>query len=340
MRPTATRESVTAQAAANFANIAVLLRRQYDERRVAHFINKLVFCLFAEDIDLLPDRIFAATLEEAIKRPDDFVPMLRELFYAMANRNGRFGMAAIPWFNGGLFDDDDVLPLGIVAVRDLMAAARLDWKAIDPTIFGTLFESGLDDKKRAEMASLFDAPDPEDRAQASLFKAPAANRGVGIHYTDEATIMKIIEPVVVAPLRRAWERMKAEIREIEEQRLEESRQKTKHWKRWGPYLSERAWGTVREDYSSYGTAWDYFPHDMARSRAYRWNEDGLAGICDRHQKICFALALWNGHDPILKERIFGLTGSEGNHGEDPGLQRSAADARLHDRLLRWVGFRR
>ena len=115
LRPTATRESVTAQAAANFANIAVLLRRHYDERRVAHFINKLVFCLFAEDIDLLPDRIFAATLEEAIKRPDDFVPMLGELFRAMVNRNGRFGMAAIPWFNGGLFDDDDVLPLGIVA---------------------------------------------------------------------------------------------------------------------------------------------------------------------------------------------------------------------------------
>src|SRR5829696_8803963 len=88
------------------------------------------------------------------------------------------------------------------------------------------------------------------------------------------------------------------------------------WKQWGPYLSERAWGTVREDSSAGGTAWDYFPHDHARSRAYRWNEDGLAGICDRHQKICFALALWNGHDPILKERIFGLTGSEGNHGED------------------------
>src|SRR5947208_13996140 len=86
-------------------------------------------------------------------------------------------------------------------------------------------------------------------------------------------------------------------------RLEEDRQRTKYWKRWGPYLSDRAWGSVREDYSSYGTAWDYFPHDMARSRAYRWNEDGLAGICDRHQKICFALALWNGHDPILKERI-------------------------------------
>ena len=216
--PTATRESVTAQAAANFANIAVLLRRQYDERRVAHFINKLVFCLFAEDIDLLPDRIFAATLEEAIKRPDDFVPMLSELFRAMANRNGRFGLAAIPWFNGGLFDDDDVLPLGIVAVQDLMTAARLDWKAIDPTIFGTLFESGLDDKKRAQMASLFDAPDPEDPAQARGFAASAANRGVGIHYTDEATIMKIIEPVVVAPLRREWERTKAGIREAEERR--------------------------------------------------------------------------------------------------------------------------
>jgi hypothetical protein len=99
-------------------------------------------------------------------------------------------------------------------------------------------------------------------------------------------------------------------------RLEESRNRSKHWKRWGPYLSERAWGSVREDYSPYGTAWDYLPHDHARSRAYRWNEDGLAGICDRHQKICFALALWNGRDPILKERLFGLTGSEGNHGED------------------------
>jgi hypothetical protein len=102
----------------------------------------------------------------------------------------------------------------------------------------------------------------------------------------------------------------------EEQRLAESRARKAHWKRWGPYLSERAWGTVREDYSSYGAAWDYLPHDHARSKAYRWNEDGLAGISDRQQFVCFALALWNGRDPILKERIFGLTGSEGNHGED------------------------
>jgi hypothetical protein len=102
----------------------------------------------------------------------------------------------------------------------------------------------------------------------------------------------------------------------EERRLHESRTRAMHWKRWGPYLSERAWGTVREDYSADGSAWDYFPHDHARSRAYRWNEDGLAGICDRHQYICFSLALWNGRDPILKERLFGLTGPEGSHGED------------------------
>src|ERR671937_752741 len=102
----------------------------------------------------------------------------------------------------------------------------------------------------------------------------------------------------------------------EEKRLEESRLRKAHWKRWGPYLSERAWGTVREDYSPYGTAWDYFPHDHARSRVYRWNEDGLAGICDRHQYICFSIALWNERDPILKERPFGLTGNEGNHAED------------------------
>ena len=102
----------------------------------------------------------------------------------------------------------------------------------------------------------------------------------------------------------------------EEQRLEEARTRTVHWKRWGPYLSERQWGTVREDYSPNGNAWEYFPHDHARSRAYRWGEDGIGGICDRHQLICFAVSLWNGQDPILKERLFGLTGNEGNHGED------------------------
>src|ERR671921_51055 len=99
-------------------------------------------------------------------------------------------------------------------------------------------------------------------------------------------------------------------------RLAEDARRERNWKRWGPYLAERQWGTVREDYSEHGNVWEYFPHDHARSRTYRWGEDGLLGICDRQGRLCFALALWNGRDPILKERLFGLTGNEGNHGED------------------------
>src|SRR5258706_175479 len=99
-------------------------------------------------------------------------------------------------------------------------------------------------------------------------------------------------------------------------RLQEDATRQKNWKRWGPYLSERQWGTVREDYSEYGNCWDYFPHDQARSRAYRWGEDGLLGISDRECRLCFSVALWNEKDPILKERLFGVTGPEGNHGED------------------------
>src|SRR6266481_5634619 len=104
--------------------------------------------------------------------------------------------------------------------------------------------------------------------------------------------------------------------DAENRRLEETRSKAAPWRKWGPYLTERQWGTVREDYSDSGNAWDYFTHDQARSRAYRWGEDGLGGISDDRQLLCFALALWNGKDPILKERLFGLTNSEGNHGED------------------------
>ena len=102
----------------------------------------------------------------------------------------------------------------------------------------------------------------------------------------------------------------------EQLRLVEDSRREKNWKRWGPYLSERQWGTVREDYSTDGECWDYFPHDHARSRAYRWGEDGLLGICDRQGRLCFALTLWNGQDRILKERLFGLGTKEGNHGED------------------------
>src|SRR3954466_8915428 len=99
-------------------------------------------------------------------------------------------------------------------------------------------------------------------------------------------------------------------------RLQEDAKREKNWKRWGTYLSERQWGTVREDYSAAGDAWGYLPHDHARSRAYRWGEDGLAALCDDEQRLCLGLALHNGRDPILKERLFGLTNREGNHGED------------------------
>jgi len=106
------------------------------------------------------------------------------------------------------------------------------------------------------------------------------------------------------------------IEDAEDTRLQEARADNTPWKKWGPYLSERQWGTIREDYSETGNAWNYFTHDQARSRAYHWGEDGLGGISDDRQLLCFALALWNGRDPILKERLFGLTNEEGNHGED------------------------
>ena len=102
----------------------------------------------------------------------------------------------------------------------------------------------------------------------------------------------------------------------ERNRIEAANARDRHWRRWGPYLAERSWGNPREDYSPYGNAWEFFPHDHARSRTYRWTEDGIAGICDNHQRLCFAFAFWNGRDPILKERLFGVSGNEGNHGED------------------------
>ena len=107
------------------------------------------------------------------------------------------------------------------------------------------------------------------------------------------------------------------------------------WYEWGPYLSERAWGTVREDYSDGGDAWGFFPHDHARSRAYRWNEDGMAGLSDIHHDLCLGLALWNGADPILKERMFGLTGPQGNHGEDVKDYWWYLDALPSHAWLRW-----
>ncbi len=218
-RPDATRESVTRDAAVKFGRIANRLRQRGDDpQEVAHFLNRLVFCLFAEDIDLLPDRIFAEILEESAKDQTKFAPMLRDLFRAMRKKNGRFGTATIPWFNGGLFEDDDVLELGHLEILDLVEAALLDWAAIEPSIFGTLFEQGLNPEKRKAMAGLFDAPAAPTR-QKGLFDKHGPDKGVGIHYTDPTTIMKIVEPVVLAPLRREWEAVKAEIARHREAKL-------------------------------------------------------------------------------------------------------------------------
>ena len=145
----------------------------------------------------------------------------------------------------------------------------------------------------------------------SGLKAKIAEEGPSHNYSPMA-----VDPVEPPPPRR----MKDEVRYEQESRsrsdLQEARTAKIPWRKWGPYLSERQWGTVREDYSQDGNAWDYFSHDQARSRAYHWGEDGLAGISDDKQLLCFSVALWNGKDPILKERLFGLTNSESNHGED------------------------
>src|SRR6476659_8396790 len=126
------------------------------------------------------------------------------------------------------------------------------------------------------------------------------------------------------------------VTDAEQQRLEEDRNRVALWRRWGPYVAARQWGTVREDYSESGTAWDFFPHEHARSRAYRWGEDGLGGISDHWQHLCFALALWNTHDPILKERLYGLTNSEGNHGEDAKEYWWALDSTPTHSFMRWL----
>lgn len=237
LRPEITPQAVTEEAATKLATLAQTLRdrrdsigQPHDPRRVAHFLNKIVFCLFAEDSGLLPGGVFSAIVEEAQRDHTGLTDMLADLFDGMRHGKRRFGTTQIPWFNGGLFDDDDVLALQFSEVRILGDAAKLDWASIDPTIFGTLFERGLDPAKRKEMANLFDAAAAKaprvgisNRSGRSTKEttlplrggANAARRslgkGVGIHYTDSTTIMKIVEPVVLRPLAREWDEVKAAI---------------------------------------------------------------------------------------------------------------------------------
>ncbi len=184
LRPGETRQTVTERAAATFAELAQGLRdRGHDPQKVAHFVNRLVFCMFAEDVGLLSDNMFTRMLEQARKRPEEFADLARDLFGAMAV-GGRVGFESVAWFNGGLFDDDTALPLDREGIETALRAAALDWSQIDPSILGTLFERGLDPDKRSQL---------------------------GAHYTDRDKIMRIIEPVIVQPLLAEWETAKAGI---------------------------------------------------------------------------------------------------------------------------------
>ena len=184
LRPGETRQAVTERAAATFAELAQGLRdRGHEPQTVAHFVNRLVFCMFAEDVGLLPGNMFTRMLEQARRRPDEFAELARDLFGAMSV-GGRVGFESVAWFNGGLFDDDTALPLDRQGIETALEAAALDWSEIDPSILGTLFERGLDPDKRSQL---------------------------GAHYTDRDKIMRIVDPVIVRPLLAEWEAAKAEI---------------------------------------------------------------------------------------------------------------------------------
>ena len=184
LRPAKTRQALTEEAAQKFALLAQRLRdREYDPGTVAHFVNRLVFCMFAEDVGLLPNKMFQKMLELCQKDPTAFQPFAKDLFAAM-QAGGRVGFEKVEWFNGGLFDDDTALPLAKEDLADLLEAATLDWSEIDPSILGTLFERGLDPDKRSQL---------------------------GAHYTDRDKIMQIVTPVIVDPLLAEWAEVKAGI---------------------------------------------------------------------------------------------------------------------------------
>lgn len=185
LKPDKTRDALTKDQADVFAKLAQTLRqRGFDPKMVAHFVNRLVFCMFAEDVDLLPNALFAKTLRHCFSKPEEFQEVCAALFKAMAERDGRFGLDRVEWFNGGLFEDDTVLALTRSDIGVVLAAAQTNWADVDPSIFGTLFERGLD---------------PANRVQ------------LGAHYTDRDKIMLIVEPVVLRPWRATWADTKAKI---------------------------------------------------------------------------------------------------------------------------------
>jgi len=187
LKPAKTRQLLTEEAAEKFANLAQRLReRGHDAEQVAHFVNRLVFCMFAEDVQLLPNKMFERMIKTSRKKPESFEGHAKKLFAAMKS-GGDVGFETVEWFNGGLFDNDDALPLEWQDIDDLIRAAQLDWSDIDPSILGTLFERGLDPNKRSQL---------------------------GAHYTDRDKIMMIVQPVIVEPLLAEWAGVKAQITDL------------------------------------------------------------------------------------------------------------------------------
>ncbi|MCC7482170.1 MAG: class I SAM-dependent DNA methyltransferase [Hyphomicrobiales bacterium] len=208
LKPEKTRQLLTEEAAEQFAGLAQRLReRGHDAEQVAHFVNRLVFCMFAEDVGLLPNRMFERMLKHCHQTPADFEPHARTLFGAMKN-GGMVGFEKVDWFNGGLFDNDHAFPLLKPDVEDLITAAKLDWSDVDPSILGTLFERGLDPSKRSQL---------------------------GAHYTDRGKIMQIVNPVIVEPLMAEWAGVKQQIIDLLDNAPKETKEKLLR----GPQLSAR-----------------------------------------------------------------------------------------------------
>ena len=197
--PQKTRQELTEEMAREFAALAQRLRdRGHEAQQVAHFVNRLVFCMFAEDVRLLPDHMFSKMLDVSRRDPAGFAENCRTLFAAMAHKGGKVGFTSIDWFNGGLFEDDHVLPVSADDIDDLRSAARRDWSQIDPSILGTLFERGLDPDKRSQL---------------------------GAHYTDREKIMMIVGPVIIEPLEAEWAEALAKMTALVDKAPKQTREK-------------------------------------------------------------------------------------------------------------------
>lgn len=305
LKPGKTRQALTEEAAEQFAMLAQRLReRGFEAQRVAHFVNRMVFCMFAEDVDLLPDRIFQKMLEIAALDPDQFVPMAKDLFGAMGT-GGSAGWKKVAWFNGGLFDDDEALPLDKEDVQIVLGAARLDWSDVDPSIFGTLFERGLDPDKRSQW---------------------------GMHYTDRDKIMLVIEPVVTRPLLIEWNAVKSQIeKHLKDAEYHKARRPRTQAEARKVYAAAR-----RAEEAAYRKASKVLSHFLSRLRALRV----LDPACGSGNFLYLALLALKDleHRAIIEAEALGFERSAPSIGPENilGIENNPYAAELA-RVSIWIG---